>query len=72
LSKSLERWIVQKFELRGSRSILAFSCDTEPTTISFAAGRGRRTKGRGLEKLGVKTSVSRRASWYAGGEVKRC
>jgi hypothetical protein len=35
--------------------------------VSLAAAHGT-----GLEKLGVKTSVSRRASWYAGGEVKRC
>lgn len=43
LSKSLGGRFVQNFGSRGSRSILAFPCDSGPTAIAGNPGRGRQT-----------------------------
>lgn len=44
LSRSLGGRITQKFGPRGSRSILAFPCDSEPTIITGRSRRGVQTR----------------------------
>jgi two-component sensor histidine kinase len=57
LGKSLGGRLVLKFGPRGSRSILAFPCDSEPTTIAPRSGPGVRISERAAQALDDRPST---------------